>query len=300
VALISLCRAYLGGASGPITFAWILQKPTLMVNNPMLGAFLTQEGVPMVGLEKHVFVQGRAQQPTEVCMLDGGGAPARLAPDCGYALEENTQVEIEAALVELERLIAGGLGEHLVLSNGGFTTLAGLASRYTGFSFDGRQTGFPQVFMAFERAIRETYTPLMQRVFSRFAENRPARLGLFGAATTGRQVLADFRRVVSWEIQFFDNDPARQGTALDGVTIHSPSVLSRESIDLVVLTSRSDVPALDERLRAQGWVRGENLFHHDDAAPVPGTFQFNRDLCWNVRASAERYLGERLTPVTAS
>jgi hypothetical protein len=300
VALISLCRAYLSGASGPATFAWLLKKPMLTVNNPMLGAFLTQEGVPMVGLEKHVLVEGCPREPTDVPLLEGGGGPGRLSSDCGYALEENSQAEIESALVEIERLIAAGRGDHLVLSNGTFRSLAQLASRYTGFSFDGRQTGFHEVFMAFERAIREFRTPLMQLVFSRFAPSRRVCLGLFGAATTGRQVLADFRREVCWDIRFFDNDAARHQTVLDGAVVCPPATLSRHSIDLVVITSRSGVLELDERLAADGWVRGVNLFHHDDALPGPATFRLDPDLCGRVRASAERHLGEPLIPATSS
>src|SRR5262249_17833076 len=50
LALLSLSLAFIGGPSGPISFAWVLKKPILMVNNPLIGGFLTQAGVPMVGL----------------------------------------------------------------------------------------------------------------------------------------------------------------------------------------------------------------------------------------------------------
>ncbi len=303
LALLDLSRAYLGGVSGPITFAWILGKPMLTVNNPLIGCFLTREGVPMVGLEKHVLAHGCTREPTDVCLLDGAGAPGRLSAECGYALEENTQAEIEMALLELERLMATGLGQHLVLWRGAFITVAQLASRYTGFSFERRQTGFPQIFMAFERAIYDAQTPLMQRVFSRVPASSPVRLGLFGASLIGRQVLADFRRLVSWEIRFFDNDPDRQGAFVDNVIVEPPAGLSPATTDLVVITvmtGRSAFPALAQRLQALGWVYGENLFYSDDTAPSSRqTFRFHPVLCGKVRASAERYLGERLVPAAS-
>jgi FlaA1/EpsC-like NDP-sugar epimerase len=66
----------------------------------------------------------------------------------------------------------------------------------------------------------------------------PARVGLFGASTAGVQCLETLRDDPRLRIHcFFDNDPARWGSAVAGLRVRKPTPAAFAEVDFIVVSS---------------------------------------------------------------
>ncbi len=126
------------------------------------------------------------------------------------------------------------------------------------------------------------------------------KIALFGASSLGRQCLADLRRADGGTpVCFFDNDPAKWGQSIDGLTVRRPEPGAFEAVEVVWITT-----AYVDQVRAQ--LRDaaphvpvvETLFgalHPSPAAPLPPAESRARLTSGSVarltKAPAEAYAG---------
>ena len=67
---------------------------------------------------------------------------------------------------------------------------------------------------------------------------RPAKVALFGASAAGVACVAELAGKHGIQVHcFFDNDPARWGSAVAGVRVRKPSVAAFDQVDFIVVSS---------------------------------------------------------------
>ncbi len=78
----------------------------------------------------------------------------------------------------------------------------------------------------------------------------PLRVALFGASARGRQCLADLALTPGVRVTaFFDNDPAKWGTAVEGVDVRRPEQGRFADIDAVVVSTAFAAPVVHQLVR---------------------------------------------------
>ena len=82
----------------------------------------------------------------------------------------------------------------------------------------------------------------------RFIKEGIHRIALFGAAETAEVVLAAAERLPIEIVAAVDNDPARQGAHIGGLTIGRPEDLTRIDVDAVIVSSFAQQDAIVDEI----------------------------------------------------